>query len=74
MSDKKICRNCKHSRRDWFFGWAHAKCKAPQWADTSVVTGKVVYPTIYCENQRIFTEDRYCGPSGQWYEPKGKMI
>lgn len=70
----KVCKDCKHSKRDWLFGWQFAKCRAYPISDVDLVTGKktTVYEQTYCDNQRKnYTFN--CGPQAKHFEPKKKV-
>ena len=72
-----FCVDCK-----WFDGpgkgsllaETYAYCKSPQGLDPnrkiSPVTGEPIDPrlVIFCDRAR--REDRFCGPSAAWFEPK----
>lgn len=65
----KLCKDCRHGKRDWLFGWEFAKCRAPQTAEMNLVDGHA--EPRYCENQRKFDLPSTCGAAGKFYEPKG---
>jgi len=69
----KFCKDCKHGKRDWLFGWQFAKCRAYPISDVDFVSGKktTVYEKTYCEVQRKF--ERLCGRSAKLFEPKNKV-
>lgn len=71
-STPKFCKDCKHGKRDWLFGWQFAKCKAYVISDVNLVSGKQtkVYEETYCENQRKY--EFGCGPKAKRFEPKQK--
>lgn len=59
------CKDCKHSKRDWLFGYQFAKCCAhPRTSAEDAVKGKTGF--FYCETMREFD----CGISGRDFEPK----
>lgn len=66
----KFCKDCKHSKRDFFFGWQFAKCGAPSISKFDLITGKPLYSS-YCEVQRKFKGD-CCGPEGTKFVQKEK--
>lgn len=71
----KLCKDCKHAKRNWLHGWEYAKCRrhAPE-ADP--VTGKLVRRETYCSNQRAF--GNLCGPDAVFFvsknPPKGELL
>jgi hypothetical protein len=73
MNDVKLCKNCKHFRRDNILWWQldFAKCKAPQNEKKDLISGKITYRVKYCESQRSVSDDPFsCSASGQWFEAK----
>jgi len=66
----KFCKDCKHSKRDWFWGWQFAKCRVRVISNVDLVSGKktVMYDEAYCENQRKYS----CGINAKLFEPKEK--
>lgn len=68
----KFCKDCKHGKRDWLFGWQFAKCRVRVISNVDLVSGKntVMYDETYCENQRKYNTG--CGPQANKFEPKEK--
>lgn len=72
MEELKLCKDCKHCRRDPLLGYEYAKCRAI--ADP--VSGK---PRWYCSTERdaMFDANNRCGSQGKLWERKesfGKRI
>ena len=68
---EKLCTDCEHSRRDWFFGWEFATCEAPQNKTIRLLDGKPEYKFAkFCDVQRKYGDIGDCSPSGKWFEPK----
>lgn len=72
-STLKFCKDCKHGKRDWLFGWQFAKCKAHVISNIDLVSGttKPIYLETYCDVQRKYEGD-YCGVEARLFEPKKK--
>jgi hypothetical protein len=70
----KFCKDCKHGKRDWLYGWQFAKCKAFPISDVDLVSGKktTVYEETFCENQRRVSFR--CGPHAKLFEEKEKKV
>ena len=65
----KLCKECKHSKRDWVLGWEYAKCGAAQASGIDLVAGKTLY-TSYCSVQR--NHSSCCGKDAKFFEEKKK--
>jgi hypothetical protein len=65
----KLCKDCKHAKRDLLLGYRYAKCQAAPKAPAPymLTTGEGVKGGFfYCETERTFT----CGIVGRNFEPK----
>lgn len=64
----KLCKDCKHNRRDWLFGQMFAKCGAI----VNPVNGK---PVWYCETERnpVFDRNNECGSTGKLWEKRQSL-
>lgn len=78
MSDKVLCKDCKHAFRPWWFfldaGAAFTwKCRMAflnEQIEHNPVIGKIVHPPTYesCNLSRF--RGTACGPEGKLWEPK----
>lgn len=75
MSEIKLCKNCKHEKRDplsYFPLIGHnfrtfSKCVHPKFTDVDAVTGKnQLMP--YCYDVRLFS--MYCGKEAKLFEER----
>ena len=69
MTDIKLCKDCKHYKRDWSaritgFGDTFDLCLHPALTG-NVVTGK--FNGRYCDSARRYHE---CGPEGRYWEAR----
>ena len=65
----KLCKDCKHVRRDSVLGYAYAKCAAPVDGNVNPVTGG---PVWFCSTERnaAFNSINECGSKGRLWEAK----
>ena len=81
MSEVVLCKDCKHSFRNWkeFFGfYAPLRCRKvyfPESVEVDLVDGptrkKAYYKT--CSSERLFSNtEELCGKQGKLWEPKDK--
>ena len=70
----KLCRNCKHAKRDWFdvifHNYQFAKCRMEprKKIGPDIVTGKASEPNFYyCDTSR---KHGNCGVSAKNFEAK----
>ena len=77
MSEIKLCKNCKHEKRDplsYFPLIGHSfrtfsKCVHPKFTDVDAVTGQNTDQGIsYCSTARLFS--MYCGKEAKFFEEK----
>jgi len=68
----KFCKDCKHSKRDWLYGWEFGKCRVRVISNVDFVSGKktTIYENAYCDNERRWG----CGPEAKFFEPKKKGL
>jgi hypothetical protein len=67
----KLCKDCKHSKRDFTFGWQFGKCmREPPAVDP--VDGKQKKTGLYCSTQREFPH--LCGPEAKYFEQKPTLV
>ena len=66
----KFCKDCKHGKPDWLFGWGFGKCRVNAISKLDLVSGKKTSTVreTYCENERAYG----CGPEAKLFEPKKK--
>ena len=69
MTDIKLCKDCKHYKRDWFgritgFGDTFDLCLHPL-VTGNLVTGK--HNGCYCDSTRRFHK---CGMEGKYWEAR----
>ena len=74
MTEPKLCRNCKHYRRDsllTFFSDKYDKCMRPI-PHVSLITGKRQIPHLYCEMERTGQSvcGTPCGENAHYWEAK----
>lgn len=62
----KYCKDCKHSKKDWFTEGKYRKCSRPG-LEMDPVTGVPIKP--YCSIERMsFVTLDICGPNAKYYE------
>lgn len=61
MSDIKLCKDCKHIKKDWA-GYEFAKCAVS-------IKCRVTGEGNWCSIERDYPSD-VCGPAGKAFEPK----
>lgn len=75
MSEIKLCKNCKHEKRDplsYFPLIGHnfrtySKCAHPEYSEVDFVTGGKEGMS-YCSTMRSFS--KYCGKEAKFFEEK----
>ena len=72
MTDPKLCKNCKHIRRNWitylFVGDEFSKCGRP--VNPDLVSGKTELKN-YCSIERKYWYSiDACGPEGKYFEER----
>lgn len=63
MSEPKYCINCKWMRG---YNW-YAKCMRPQPQKLNIVMGKLEDTYLFCDTQREFEGDKYCGKEAKFF-------
>jgi hypothetical protein len=65
-SDIKLCKDCKHTRKDRFGGWRFSECHRPGLGSIDLADGSTRYPSHYCSVSRRYD----CGQDARYFEPK----
>ena len=67
--DKKLCKDCRWYKEGYYNPGERSKCKNPEVAGRSPVTGEVI--TLYCDIERgRHYPVAKCGPKGRAFQPK----
>ena len=71
-----FCKNCAYFSRNWPLDIEYAKCRSNKLAYINMVTGKVEYSNAakFCDLNRKYSGDDYCGPEGKWFKPKPPLL
>lgn len=63
----RLCRDCKHAKRHWLFGWGMATCTSSFAKDTNRQTGKT--GQLSCEVMRCVGD---CGKDGSLWKTRAQ--